>query len=292
MAGSNPESNTVLRPPLVAARDAGQLLNEAFFHLRQAVLLPLPMCRQQQRLFEQRLDELALVVRETVEGTVQRDDLRDRIREELSDWRAELASEQFAEAWNDAFHELGATLQGCYQNSLHETRRAACDDLLRPVEASLARVRLGIENSLDESQLQAFRLGEFLDQGLRPADVLKAMYPPAVGELEATPGDNQACEEVDIGDIATTPRRVQAIAPLDYCPTMAVSTTGILPGDEWHAEFRQRWLQLGLSPSEPPAIAVENDLTAFEAFIEAATNAACRIVGQGAQLAASSHMAS
>ena len=295
-----------LRSRLLAAWDAGRLLNEAFFHLRQAVLLPLPLCREHQQAFEQRLEKLALLIRETVETTMRQDELRDGIRKELNAWRAELDSEQFPEDWRPIFQELGETLKGSYQGTLHEMRRAACDNLLRGVEASLARLRQGIENSLDERRLQAFRLGEFLDQGLRPADVIGEMYASAASDSQATPADNQGSAEVEISfgseGTKTTdesdpveseqPWATEEPDPLEYCPSKSLWRTAIAPGDEWHAEFRQRWQQLGLPLSGLPAGTGEKGVEAFESMIEAANRAARQTLSQEAQAASGSEIAS
>jgi hypothetical protein len=220
---------TVARKHLHAAWKAGQLLNQAAFHLRQAWLLAngveLPEA-------EKAFDELALAVRELVESTADRDSLQEAVVREKTAFRQTYGSEHHHQELDDADQDLERT---------DRPRDEVCAQLLARVNLGIETLRGAIEAKLAESQVQLLRMAERVDQFARPPDIYREMFSPGEDIPLAAPIPDAWTrvlpQSTDSGRTSDQRR---------FLPDKPCASTGRMPESHWFRELRQRWNELGL----------------------------------------------
>ena len=247
------EDLDALRSPIVAAWDAGRLLNVLAFHMQQDWLLS-GRLGQQERV-SKAFDDLVLAARELFPTVAAQDDLKTRLCEWHEGWSEYIQSEQHDELLLEANDEIEeeADQEG---SDVRGIARRKVEKLVASVRYEVGKARNLIERSLEERPLKAFRLAEAIDQIARPQDAYLDMYLAA----EAV-ADRSICGEKSTVNgrrskrrrprrIVMGGRRKNEVPDAWHLPRHAVDQTTRTPAHRQIHEIVQRWRQLDLPVEE------------------------------------------
>ena len=234
--------------PLVAAWDAGRLLNRLRFHLIQAWLA---RDQGQSTLAVEQFVALVPVLRRAVVSTEASDALIADVDRERDNWVAAFDSV----AQHDVLVSANAAFAALAESS--QSEGAVAEQVLGEALASIrgiyATLRGAIISQLDPLHQQVFEFGEMLDGARRPPTIYRDMPRgssgqfPDPGRIDATTNEGPA----------STPsawiRQQRGCEHRWYLPTGCVEHTSERPGERWFQDLAEFWRILELSGDPPNA---------------------------------------
>ncbi|MEI8374426.1 MAG: hypothetical protein WCJ35_16500 [Planctomycetota bacterium] len=249
--------------PLVAAWDAGRLLNRLRFHLIQAWLAG---DRGQSALAIEQFVALVPVLRRAVVSAEASDALITDIDRERDNWVASFDSV----AQRDELVSANAAFAVMAESSQSEGAVAeqVLGDALASIRGIYATVRGAINSAMDHRHRQAFAAGEMVDGAIRPPTVYREMprgslaHPLGPGRIDAATSEGPA----------STPSawimHHRGDAHRWYLPTGCMEHTSKRPGERWFQDLAEFWKVLKLH-GEPPSGSNLRPRTSLERLVDA-----------------------
>ncbi|HYV37591.1 MAG TPA: hypothetical protein VE988_17935 [Gemmataceae bacterium] len=222
--------------PLVAAYGAGRLWNRLRWHMPQASLTAGGYHHKLVAIISVMLIRAVRITR----APGDRGDIQESLDKIFHDWKNHYDALHVAEEIWNANGELNQ-LEG--EADVETPRRLALERILSPVVKYLERLKEAILGGLDDSQKQAWELGERIDHGL---------CPPFVTDQSPRMTLNASSQPREPTTFGSTVKKVTQEGNENHLLKQSLRPGDVAPPQFWMAQVQQLFAEMRIAPPFAP----------------------------------------